>query len=264
MTFKTVSIVCVLLEAAVLAQSSNPRTLNPRMQAQVRVPKTTAITCQAGRYAENGVAMPARDTNCGRLAGSATAIAIDVLPSSYAYVDNPPCAGGDTDATTAALARTQLGGAMRTASPEDVLNQLRQRASLLGRDAPALIMGVAQEKSSRCQLFVLRAPVSAAAIRLVEFRAHQNQTSDNPQCMQASVKPTGKGDVMLTSTAGGCAIGWSGWQSAVVLDDPQGGAVVAGVFKNWSNDRVRTGQLWIWYQANTVCGLNTSATPLMQ
>jgi hypothetical protein len=40
----------------------------------------------------------------------------------------------------------------------------------------------------------------------------------------------------------------SAWQSGIVLDDAQGGAVVAGVFKNWSHDRARTGQLWVWYQ----------------
>jgi hypothetical protein len=235
----------VLLGASALAQSRVPPSA---AQVQSRVPPAASLSCQGGRYSENGRPNPSRDSDCQRQPGlTATAIAIDIQPSSYVYIDNPPCPGGNTDATTLALARTQLGAATGS-SPADMLEQLRRRANLVGRDAAALAMGASQDKASRCQVFVVRTPVGAEAIRVVEFRAHQNQPRDNPRCMQANVRPAGKGDYTLTQTSGGCAISVSAWQSALVLDDPQGGAVVAGVFKNWSHDRMRTGQLWVWYQ----------------
>ncbi len=231
---KLVGVACVVLGASAFAQS--------------RVPPATAMSCQGGRYSENARPLSSGDSNCQRQSGlAATAIAIDVQPSAYAYTDSPPCPGGNTDATALALAKTQLG-ATGTSSPADLLEQLRRRANLLGRDAAALAMGLSQDKASRCQVFVLRTPVRAAAIRVVEFRAHQNQAKDNPRCMQANVRQVGKGDFALSQTSGGCAISWSAWQSGLVVDDPQGGAVVAGVFKNWSHDRMRTGQLWVWYQ----------------
>jgi hypothetical protein len=242
---RLVAVACVFLGASTLAQSRVPPS---GAQVQSRVPPASSLSCQGGRYSENGRPMPSGDSNCQRQSGlTATAIAINVQPSSYAYIDNPPCPGGNTDATTLALAKTQLGAASGS-SPADMLEQLRRRANLVGRDAAALAMGASQDKASRCQVFVVRTPVRAGAIRVVEFRAHQNQARDNPRCMQANVRPAGGSDFALTQSSGGCAIGVSAWQSALVLDDPQGGAVVAGVFKNWSHDRMRTGQLWVWYQ----------------
>jgi hypothetical protein len=234
MIAKLVGMACVVLGASALAQS--------------RVAPATAMSCQGGRYSENGRPNSSGDANCQRQSGlAATAIAIDVQQSAYAYTDNPPCPGGNTDATTLALAKTQLG-ATGASSPVDLLEQLRRRANLVGREAAALAMGLSQDKAARCQVFVLRTPVRAGAIRVVEFRAHQNQARDNPRCLQANVRQAGKGDFVLTQTSGGCAISSSAWQSGIVLDDAQGGAVVAGVFKNWSHDRTRTGQLWVWYQ----------------
>jgi hypothetical protein len=230
---KLVGAACLLLVAPAFGQS--------------RVPPAAAMSCEGGRYLESGKPVSSGNVNCQRQQGlTATAIAIDVQPSSYAYIDNPPCPGGNTDAATLALARTQLG-VTGTASPAQMLEQLRRRANLVSRDAAGLAMGTSQDKTSRCQVFVLRTPVRAEAIRVVEFRAHQSQAKDNPRCIQASVRTLGT-EFALSQTSGGCAIGGSAWQSAIVLDDPQGGAVVAGVFKNWSHDRIRTGQLWIWYQ----------------
>ena len=244
MIMRLVGIACVLLGAAVSAQRPNPY---QQRKIEAPLPAATEMTCQGGRYAANGKLIPAENANGQRQPGmTAKAIAIDVQASTYAYTDSPLCPGGSTDAVTEALAKTQLSTST-TKRPTDILSELQQRANLLGRDALALVVGLAQERTSRCQVFVTRAPVRASAIRLVEFRAHQNQASDNRRCFEARMQ-RGRSGVALGPTQGGCAISWSGWQSAMVLDDPGGGAVVAAVFKNWSHDRMRTGQIWVWYE----------------
>jgi hypothetical protein len=142
------------------------------------------------------------------------------------------------------MARSQFGAV--AAAPAEVLAQLQRRASLLGRDAPALVIGSTTGGTARCQLFVLQTGVAIKDIRLIEFRARQNQASDNARCFEA--KPAADSfATLLNPSTGGCAINWSGWQSATLVEDGRGIAIVAGVFKNWSHDRTRTGQLWVWY-----------------
>jgi len=211
----------------------------------------TSITCQGVRYMENGSPLKDGDFNCTRYQGlTARAIAIDVEPSGYAYGENPPCSMNDTS-NAYDLARAALSEPLFARSLVDVKafgafwNRLSRRAESMGRDFAALAGG-APGKGSRCQFFAVGVPVHASSIRYIDFRAHQSNKYDKTECFES--KPTTKDGVNygLVHTGGFCAIGWSGWQSPVILGDEKN-TVVAAVFKNWSADRTRTGQLWVWY-----------------
>jgi hypothetical protein len=210
----------------------------------------TIMTCQNGQYSEDRAGrLRNSDSNCQRQPNmTATAIAISVGRSSYAKIDSPPCQAGNTDATVLALTRTQVGTTVPNGS--QLYSQLQRRAELLGNDASRLIQASPEPlvNTSSCQLFVVRVPVRAGDIRVIEFRAHQNQPSDNRRCFEARLSRSKSGESVASPTSGGCAIRWSGWQSATVVDDARAnGAVVAAVFKNWSSEWARTGELWVWY-----------------
>lgn len=244
----------------------------PRQQVAVKAP--TSIACQAGTYSENGKVVPTGNSNCQRHPGvTATALAIDIAPSDYAYGDNPPCPNADTDATTRELARAAIAEGAVAQSPADLWTRVNRRALALGGDYSILATAQSGRNTARCQMFVLRVPVAAATIQSIEFRAHQNNARDNPHCFDAkrivrsmapkSQAPTSiarqtpvasaarpapvASEFPLSQVTGGCAIGWSGWQSAMLLEG-SGGTVVAAVFKNWSHNQTRTGQLWVWHK----------------
>ncbi len=246
----------LLVASAGLAAQSAIRA--NRYNTVSRIVRPTVITCQNGQYSEEGKGRVAtEDAQCQRQRMNATAVAISVAPSSYATIDNPPCTLGNTDATALALARTQIGGTVTNAA---LYSALQRRAELLGSDASLLAQGSAgaQANTSTCQLFVLRVPVRASAIRLVEFQANQNQKSDNQRCFDARVGPSKTGDYALYPASGSCAIAWSGWQSGLVVDDPgTNSALVTGVFKNWSSDRTRSGQIWVWYGGSPASAVTT-------
>jgi hypothetical protein len=241
--FSVVSAVWFAMFSSLLAHTLSPQ----YAQMSRSLPAMTIMTCQNGQYSEGASRQRNGDNNCQRQPNmSATAIAITVGRSSYAKIDSPPCQVGNTDATVLALTRTQVGTVVNGAQ---LYSQLQRRAELLGNDASRLIQASPEplNNTSSCQLFVLRVPVRASDIRVIEFRAHQNQASDNRRCFEARPSRS-KSEYVASPASGACAIRWSGWQSATIVDDPRAnGALVSAVFKNWSSEWTRTGEVWVWY-----------------
>ena len=181
---------------------------------------------------------------------AARGLAIAVGPAPNAYADNPSCPQGDTDRIARDIARA--------ASPDHVpgewlstftkfWNNLYVRTKSLGPDVAGLVNGALIGKGeTRCQIFVVPLDVPGRAITRMEFQVAQS--SNVWTCYQTTVResPGGK-EQYAFKTGGSCEIGWSGWQSGLIVDD-KAGSIVTAVFKNWSQNLTRTGVLWVWHK----------------
>jgi hypothetical protein len=205
----------------------------------------TLLECRGSRPFQDG--QPASFA-CDRPNG--LALQIQLAPSSYTYVDNPPCEQGDTDRLVRNLLSAALAERERATSSglSTFWGRLRARAGQLG-GASNLMNGVSRSQGSAvCQAFILPVRVAWERIGQIDYRAVQassRQTACSTQRFLFDLP--GERPLELRPPSRTCAVGWAAWQSAAVVRDGETGVIVGAVFKNWSANVRRTGQLWVWY-----------------
>ena len=221
-------------------------------QAPPRAPPQTAMECGKGNFRASQDLKDLSKEGNAKCKDSIVrrGLAIDVGPATNAYADNPSCPQGDTDRIARDVART----ASTDHFPGDWLStftkfwsNLYVRTKSLGPDVAGLVQGDLLGKGeTRCQIFVVPLDVPGRAITRIEFQVAQG--GNVWTCFQTTVRESAGGmEQYAFKTGGSCEIGWSGWQSGLIVDD-KAGAIVAAVFKNWSQNLMRTGVLWVWYK----------------
>ena len=242
------------------------------MAAQAsRLPAQAAPRVRDPQFVECRDGQPTRQTSGSNVrcpVADGVGVSIEVAPSPAVYENNAPCPQRSIESVMRSVlsAAAAERGRVKSSSTADLpafWTSLKQRvmaATIRTSSDPAdLLTGTSRVRgASTCQALVVAVAMPPKGIKALDFRA--GSPRDTSTCFSARISPASPSGSVPSQTQalpggaytvapgkGLCSIGWSAWEAAAAVADPQGGTIIGAVFKNWSGNLPRTAELWVTF-----------------